>query len=154
MSIKLIATPSLKQQKKAFTQYPKLLLNDINKGMSEMVRVTRDYARKRIKLGTRTGRTYTIFGRKHIASRGGEGGEYPKGITHKLERSIRVNTGRRFDKDIGSNLDYADFLQTGTSNMKARKWLDRAWDESEGKHKKIIGKIMAGRSIGITRRSI
>lgn len=151
MATKLVATPSYKAQQKAFMSYRKLLLNDINKGMSEMVRITRDHARRRIRNGTRSGRKYSVKGKTHTASKGGPDGEYPKGITHKLERSIKTATGRRFDKDIGSSLNYADFLQTGTTRMAERPWLNRAWEESRKRHEKVLSKIMKGRPIGLKR---
>lgn len=149
MSTQLVATPSYKAQKKAFKSYRKLLLSDINKAMSEMVRITRDHARRSIRNGTRSGRRYSVKGKTHIASRGGPDGEYPKGITHRLERSIKVATGRQFDKDIGSSLNYADYLQTGTTRMKERPWLNKAWDESRKRHEKVISRLMGGRTIGI-----
>jgi HK97 gp10 family phage protein len=85
----------------------------------------------------KSGRTYKIAGRTHIAS---SEGESPAILTGKLFDSVRVKT---FGTDIefgagGRGIGYAKYLEIGTSKMKKRPFILPAVEEN---YKNILTSI-------------
>lgn len=114
------------------------LSNRINKNMANANKaaalLVQKEARTNIQKGTRTLR-YTATGRPLRYRRRGvihypsAPGEYPKTDTGRLVSSIEVV----FDgliAYVGSNLNYATFLENGTKNMDARPWLMRTYQSN------------------------
>lgn len=97
------------------------------KEASRWIATTVNHARNILNIGMRdgpqTGRTYErANGAFHQASRTGQ---WPAVDTGNL----RINTRMRFDTfegEIGSNVEYAEYLQAGTSRMGARKLYNEA----------------------------
>jgi phage gpG-like protein len=74
-------------------------------------------AKKAVERGTRTGRIYNRNGKKHQASAPLES---PKNDTGKLASSFYYKQNNKMSATIGSNLDYAYYLEYGTMNIKPR----------------------------------
>ena len=83
--------------------------------------------------GGRTGRIYTINGRRHQAS---APGEPPKTRTGALAKSVdyKVTSWREFT--VGADTEYAGFLEDGTQPMGgpagARKYLIKSVNDTSG----------------------
>lgn len=78
------------------------------------------------------GGTYT-----HMASNTGQA---PNTDTGKLVASIAVEKEKEANYLVGSNLEYAAFLEFGTSKMGARPWLEPAMRQNIGELNKNISK--------------
>ena len=78
------------------------------------------------------GGTYT-----HVASNEGQA---PNTDTGKLVASIAVEKQKEADYLVGSNLEYASFLEFGTSKTGARPWLEPAMRKNIGELNKNISK--------------
>lgn len=74
-------------------------------------------AKKAIQRGPKTGRIYNRGGRVHQASAPLES---PATDTGKLASSIYYKQNNKMSATIGSNLDYAYYLEYGTMNIKPR----------------------------------
>ena len=89
--------------------------------------------------GPQTGRIYErANGIVHQASQTGQWPAVDSG-------NLRINTRMRFaatEGEIGSNVDYAEYLATGTSRMGARKLYKEALDLSIEEHADEIGDII------------
>ena len=92
----------------------------ITLGLNETGNKMVKHTRQKMSSGPFTGKTYRIRGRLHRAS---AGGEYPHTITGKLSRSINKKTFGASRLEFGSTVDYAKFLEDGTSKMQARNFL-------------------------------
>lgn len=83
--------------------------------------------------GKRTGRTYTIKGRRHQASAPGEA---PKTRTGALAKSVQYKVSGWPQLTVGASAGYAGFLEDGTNKMGgrtgARKYLIRAVNDTSG----------------------
>lgn len=76
--------------------------------------------------------TYT-----HVASNEGQA---PNTDTGKLVASIAVEKEKEANYLVGSNLDYAAFLEFGTSKTGPRPWLEPAMRQNIGELNKNISK--------------
>ena len=78
-----------------------------------------------IQTGPKTGRIYTINGRKHQASAPGES---PANMTGRLAKGASYRTRNHLEMEVGisSRVGYANYLETGTKKMKPRPYLTRA----------------------------
>ena len=76
--------------------------------------------RKRIRTGSRSGRTYTIKGRKHRAS---APGEYAANITGRLAQSVRYKTRGWEEMEFGFTASYAKYLDPDFKVRAKRKKL-------------------------------
>lgn len=85
--------------------------------------------------GTRSGR---IYKRKNgITHRASAAGEYPKTDTGTLKRSVHF-TVKYLSASVGSNLDYAKWLEEGTSRMAPRPWLQRSFDAKQKEIQQLL----------------
>ncbi len=66
-----------------------------------------------IRNGPRTGRVYTLRGRKHQAS---APGEVPANRTGKLVKSVRYEAAGHHTLKFGEDAEYAGYLENGTHN--------------------------------------
>lgn len=92
--------------------------------------------------GPQTGRQYPRGARVHIAS---ASGQWPAIDTGNL----RINTRMRvtpFEGELGSNVDYAEYLQFGTRKMKPRKLYIEALDMAIEDNIDELGDILFIRS--------
>lgn len=87
---------------------------------------------KAVQRSRQGGGTYT-----HIASNEGQA---PNTDTGKLVASIAVEKEKPANYLVGSNLDYAAFLEFGTSKTGARPWLEPAMRKNIGELNKNISK--------------
>lgn len=78
------------------------------------------------------GGTYT-----HIASNEGQA---PNNDNNDLVKSIALEKQKEANYLVGSNLDYASFLEFGTSKTGARPWLEPAMRKNIGELNKNISK--------------
>lgn len=74
-------------------------------------------AKKAVERGSRSGRIYNRNGKKHQASAPLES---PKNDTGKLASSFYYKQKNKMSAEIGSELDYAYYLEYGTMNIKPR----------------------------------
>lgn len=83
---------------------------------------------------------YRLGGGKvdHIASRPGDA---PNTDTGRLVQSVQVEV-RADDVYVGTGLNYAPYLEFGTSNMQARPWLFPALERNREKITGMIRKAM------------
>lgn len=75
---------------------------------------------KNLMVGTRTGRTYSIRGKAHVAS---APGEPPAVDTGNLKNSLRVLEVTDDHASYGTSADYAADLEYGSRRMAARPFL-------------------------------
>jgi HK97 gp10 family phage protein len=89
-----------------------------------------------------TGRVYTRGGRKHQASAPGETPAVDYGI---LVNSIATELASSSKADawaqVGTGVEYAEFLEFGTSKMAARPFMRPGYDNNEAKIKETIRKF-------------
>lgn len=78
--------------------------------------------------GPRTGRVYTIRGKKHQASAPGEA---PARITGRLAKSVGYKVTGHDQLVVGEEAEYAAFLESGTGRMKPRPHLSIAVDQTK-----------------------
>jgi HK97 gp10 family phage protein len=86
------------------------------------------YIRKSMKKGT--GNVYMVAGKPHHASAEGEPpavltGRLRDSITHEIEEQLWDIIGR-----VGTNVEYARYLELGTKKMAPRPYLRRAIEEN------------------------
>lgn len=81
-------------------------------------------AKTEIQKGSRSGR---IYRRRTITHRASAPGEYPKTDTGRLVSSIRTDFGN-FTAEVGSDVIYSEYLESGTQIMQPRPWLKRSFD--------------------------
>lgn len=88
-----------------------------------------------IETGDRRGRLYK---RKNgIPHRASAPGEYPKTDRGGLVQNIHWSIGY-LTASVGSNLDYAKWLEEGTPKMAARPWLERTRKAKEPEIQKLL----------------
>jgi HK97 gp10 family phage protein len=78
--------------------------------------------------GPRTGRVYTIRGKKHQASAPGEA---PARRTGRLAKSVGYKVTGFDELVVGEEAPYASFLENGTGRMKPRPHLSLAVDQTK-----------------------
>lgn len=69
-------------------------------------------------------------------------GQAPNTDTGTLVKSIAVEKVGEATYHVGSNLDYAEWLEMGTSQMSPRPWLYPALDFNKGNLIKNVGKVV------------
>ncbi len=85
--------------------------------------------------GKRSGRIYTIRGKKHQAS---AAGEMPAKLSGKLAASVDYKTRNKV-LVIGEGAGYAAYLELGTSKMAARPHLRKVVDKNMVKVRQFVG---------------
>ena len=73
-------------------------------------------------LEKKSGRIYSINGRQHQAS---APDERPANLTGRLRKSVGYRAYSWYKMEFGIGTEYSQFLELGTSRMKARKPLQR-----------------------------
>lgn len=71
--------------------------------------------------------------------------EYCPVDTGRLRNSITHTQGGKETEFIGSNVEYAPFVEAGTSRMKARRFLQRAIFDHMTTYKEIAESCLRGR---------
>ena len=91
---------------------------------------------RRIQRGPATGRLYQRYKprRQHRASAPGEA---PQSDTGRLAGSVQVDN-RGEVADVGTNLDYGEYLEHGTTKMAARPWLFPAAKRWQRKFQQLL----------------
>lgn len=91
---------------------------------------------KSIQRGSKTGALYQKYKprRKHRASAPGQA---PASDTGRLAGSVQMHKVG-LQADVGSNLDYAEYLEHGTRQMAARPWLNPAFRRWRKKFVKLL----------------
>jgi HK97 gp10 family phage protein len=101
----------------------------IGKALATSVVELDAYAKEKIQGGSRSGRIYQRRGVSHRAS---APGEFPKadrgGLAPTLFKAVGADKLRAW---FGSKLNYAAFLEFGTSRMEARPWLRPTFKANE-----------------------
>ncbi len=130
-----------------------LTLNDLDDAMDKFAFIIRDHAIKSISRGARSGIIYKRTTRnkrgrkKKIIHQASSKFEYPKSDSGRMVQNIHAATGKRHEKHIGSNLNYARWLEEGTDFMDERPWLTRARRESEPKMLRVLKLILRKRGL-------
>src|SRR5258707_12595277 len=102
-----------------FKPYNFKFANNIDTVIKRIATEIRNTAVTNISRGVRHGATYK---RRTVTHQASAPGEYPKTDTGRLVASIRTNF-RFLEADIGSDVNYSQFLETGTKYMMPRPWL-------------------------------
>lgn len=102
------------------------LEKNISKANMAAALLVQGQAKNNIQRGTRNG---SFYRRRSIIHQASSPGEYPKTDTGRLVSSINVevNNNAAF---VGSNLQYAAYLEQGTIYMEPRPWLYRSYREN------------------------
>jgi hypothetical protein len=92
------------------TRSEKITKSSMRSALHEIGTENRRELKKQIRTGKRTGRTYTIKGKRHIAS---AVGEVPKSVTGNLAKSVdyRVRNWNLMDFGVTTNADYMKYLE-------------------------------------------
>lgn len=128
----------------ALRRWGKFAQNEINEAIDATAMNVHSDAVKSIQRGTKSGRTYRKYepNREHQASAPGEA---PSSDTGELAGSIQI-IDRLDVAYVGSDLDYAEFLEFGTSDMQERPWLRPAVEKNRLIfRKRLINAIKAAR---------
>lgn len=81
----------------------------------------------------KTGKIYPSRGRKRARHQASAPGEYPAADTGRLHQSITATVADRPESltiQVSANVEYASYLEHGTSKMEPRPFLSRAYAES------------------------
>lgn len=81
----------------------------------------------------KTGRVYRSRGRKGAKHQASRAGEYPAADTGRLHQSITAtvqDTPGNLEIQVSANVEYATYLELGTSKMEPRPFLSRAFNEN------------------------
>jgi hypothetical protein len=112
-----------KSEAQRLTQASHEAISAIQRVITEVALKIDREAKLLIARGPKTGRQYG----KHQASAPGEA---PATNTGRLIQSILWQLGHQgISAEVGSPLDYASYLETGTKRMAARPWLRPAYDK-------------------------
>lgn len=98
----------------------------------------RNTAVTNIQHGTRHGK---IYKRRSISHQASAPGEWPKSDTGRLAASIRTDF-KFLEAEIGSDVNYSQYLETGTRYMKARPWLQRSFDINHDNFTELLNDLM------------
>lgn len=107
---------SIKNQIPFHREHMRKALHDIGEDVKREIK-------RLIKYPPKSGRVYTIRGRKHQASAPGEA---PANRTGKLMKSASYRVRNHEEMEVGLTASYANYLETGTRKMKPRPYLTRA----------------------------
>lgn len=110
-------------------KHPRKLRKSTKLALHEIGLIVGRENKKLITTGKRTGRTYVISGRNHIAS---AFGEPPANMTGKLHKSYDYRVSSWHTMVVGEGANYANFLEQGTRFMKPRQHLIRAINNKSG----------------------
>lgn len=86
----------------------------------------------------KTGRVYKSKHRKGATHQASAPGEFPaadSGRLHQSITSVEASTGDTIRFETGGNVDYATYLELGTSRMEPRPFLTPSYDENIDKVK-------------------
>lgn len=107
-------------------------------------------AQKALNRGPKTGKVYEKYGprRTHRASAPGEApatdnGSLVSSIAVDTQPPSSVSRASKAKASVGSNLEYADFLEDGTANMAARPFMKPAFLKVVPKLPKLLKHSMA-----------
>jgi HK97 gp10 family phage protein len=103
------------------------LVKNLNKAIKDSAYLIHGTAVKGIQRGQKTGRTYLRGNVAHTAS---SPGEYPASDTGRLASSMRVNLSA-LEANIGSDVNYAAYLEDGTKRIKPRPYLEPSFKANE-----------------------
>lgn len=132
-----------KELQAALRRYGKLAEDAIADAVEATALNVQGDAVKSIQRGTKGGRTYVKYdpNRTHKASAPGEA---PSSDTGQLAGSIQVVDGAFDHAFVGSDLDYAEWLEFGTRDMEERPWLRPAVEKNRPLfRKRLIAAIRA-----------
>lgn len=101
--------------------------SEMDKAIDIAAHLIRNTAVTSISRGTRTGRIYKRGRIRHQAS---AIGEYPKTDTGRLVGSIRIDKSY-LTADIGSDVNYAEYLETKSPKQGGRPWLQPSFDANK-----------------------
>jgi HK97 gp10 family phage protein len=104
-------------------------VNGLNKTLSKLKNVGEVYKQKVqevLQEGAEQIKEDAIFSMKEGNGKPSSPGEVPNKQTHKLAESIRIRQAGTTIA-VGSEVDYASWLEFGTSRMEARPWLKPAY---------------------------
>lgn len=122
MSFRVKMTGADRLQRK-LRDVPRSATKDMEKAIAKSLVEVQGEAQRGIQRGSRSGRLYQKYKprRQHRAS---APGEMPKTDTGRLVSEIKVEIDSdRLGGAVGTNLDYGEYLEFGTSTMEARPWL-------------------------------
>lgn len=105
----------------------KLHKSGLRKGWHEAGQLVVKQNRRNITTGTRSGRTYTYRGQRHIAS---SPLEIPANRSGRLEKSTGYKVRGWSEMEFGERAPYAAFLEEGTRIMRPRVHLTVAVNET------------------------
>ena len=108
----------------------KLVTTALEFGLKESGVIVTDQLKYILSNGPRTGRVYTIRGRKHQAS---APGEPPAKLTGRLVQSIGYIASGAHTLQVGEEAEYAGYLERGTKRMAPRPHLKVAVDQTQTK---------------------
>lgn len=139
VSVEIIGLDKLKKRlEKISTEAEQQVGNALNDGAM----LIRNTAVQNIQQGTHSGETYKRGNIEHQAS---APGEYPATDTGMLVSSIHIEVGKE-GKDVvaqvGSPLDYATYLEFGTTKMAARPFLQPSFELNKAKIKDLVNAVM------------
>lgn len=130
-----------KQLKKDLQNLEGKLARNIRLANRAAAELVKSAAITNIQKGTRTMRYKAngrplIYKRRSVSHVPSAPGEYPKSDTGRLVSSISVETDVNAAY-VGSNLQYAAFLENGTKYMEPRPWLVRSYRENIDKVERL-----------------
>jgi HK97 gp10 family phage protein len=126
------------------TEVITMIDSEMGKRMSEAVNAVHDETLNTLS-GSRSGRIYKVPGTKNVRYQASAPGEPPASATGNLRQTLKriiEGIGREIIGYVGSDREYAPFLEFGTRKMKPRPWLRISFERSSGKVKEIFGRPM------------
>lgn len=119
------------------------LLNKVTSDTAGRMTKAGIYFVGRLRQAVNTGQEYKRYKGKHGIYYHGLNPSKPGEMPHKLTGQLQRSITWKLDKanlvlTVGSGLDYAGYLQTGTKKMKSRPWLSRTWSNEKAKVTSII----------------
>jgi HK97 gp10 family phage protein len=102
---------------------------ELDKAIKRFAMDVRNTAVKGISQGARHGRLYR---RRRVTHQASAPYEYPKTDTGRLVNSIRTDFSY-LTAEIGSDVNYSQYLETGTANMQPRPWLEPSYEKNRDK---------------------
>lgn len=121
MSIRVKAEAVFRGRK--IKKLSELSRKELQQSLEKSALVIQGNARRSISRGQRRGEPYTRYGPTR-SGRASAPGEFPKSDLGGLVESINFSTDKKKMRvRVGTNLDYGEHLEFGTTKMDARPWL-------------------------------
>jgi phage gpG-like protein len=114
-----------------FDQYSDRTAEELDLAIFRIANILRNYIVDHIHTGTRTGRIYRKYKPWYRVHQASAKGEYPKSDTGRLVASIAPPDREWLKATIGSNLNYAEYLETKSEDHGGRPFLSRALNENQ-----------------------